>query len=30
MVAHIDVLRAGLVHSGGDMCECTLIVTVDR
>jgi hypothetical protein len=30
MVAHIDVLRSGLDHSGCDMCEGTLIVTVDR
>ena len=30
MVAHIDVLRSGLDHSGSDMCEGTLIVTVDR
>jgi len=29
MVAHIDVLRSGLDHSGCDMCEGTLIVTVD-
>jgi hypothetical protein len=30
MVAHIDVLCSGLDHSGSDMCEGTLIVTVDR
>jgi len=30
MVAHIDVLRSGLDHSGCDMCEGTLIVTVDQ
>jgi len=30
MVAHIDALRSGLDHSGSDMGEGTLIVTVDR
>jgi len=30
MVAHIDVLRSGLDHSGSDTGEGTLIVTVDR
>jgi len=30
MVAHIDVLHSGLDHSGCDMCEGTLIVTLDR
>jgi hypothetical protein len=29
MVPHIDVLRSGLDHSGSDVCEGTLIVTVD-
>jgi len=30
MVAHIDGLRSGLDHSSCDMCEGTVIVTVDR
>ena len=30
MVADINVLHSGLDHSGCDICECTLIVTVDR
>jgi len=29
MVAHIDVYLSGLDYSGCDMCEGTLIVTVD-
>jgi hypothetical protein len=29
MVAHINVLHSGLDHSGCDMCEVTLIVTLD-
>jgi len=29
IVAHIDVLCSRLDHSGCDMCEGTLIVTVD-
>jgi hypothetical protein len=29
MVSHIDVLRSGFDHSSSDVCEGTLIVTVD-
>ena len=30
MVAHIDVFGSGFDHSACDMCDGTLIVTVDR
>jgi len=30
MIGNIDALRSGLDHSGCNMCESTLIVTVDR
>jgi hypothetical protein len=30
LVAQVDMFRSGLDHSGGEMCESSMIVTVDR